>query len=128
MQLAQNTPIHIGDFEPPTDAFNPNVTGNQAADLASSQQQLETILSNVIGTITAIVGLAFLLFLLFGAVQWITAGGDEGKIENAKKQITNAGLGLIATIVAWSIMTVVSQVLGVPFLDMSKALQLLQPS
>lgn len=44
-----------------------------------------------------VAGMFLLLYLLWGAFDWITSGGDKEKIEKAKNKITNAliGMGLI---------------------------------
>lgn len=53
---------------------------------------------------TAIVlgGLASLVFMFLAAINWITAGGDKGKIEKAQQRIVQSllGLGVIFSIVA----------------------------
>jgi uncharacterized iron-regulated membrane protein len=47
-------------------------------------------------------GLAVLLFFAQGALEWITAGGDHGKVEKAQNRMTNAviGLGVLSAVVA----------------------------
>jgi len=46
-------------------------------------------------TIITIGGLAVLLYFLWGAIEWITAGGDKGKIESARNRIVQAIIGMI---------------------------------
>jgi hypothetical protein len=47
-------------------------------------------------------GLAVILFFAQGALEWITAGGDHGKVEKAQNRMTNAviGLGVLSAVVA----------------------------
>lgn len=40
-------------------------------------------------------GLALLVMLLMGGLEWITAGGDKGKIETARERITQSIIGLL---------------------------------
>jgi len=53
---------------------------------------------------TAIVlgGLAVLLYMFLGALGWITAGGDSGKIEKARDRMIQAiiGLAVLVSVVA----------------------------
>lgn len=46
-------------------------------------------------TLLTLGGLAVLVFILMGGVSWITAGGDEKKIENARNKITQALIGML---------------------------------
>ncbi len=47
-------------------------------------------------------GLAVLLYMFLGAIGWITAGGDSGKIEKARDRIIQSivGLAVLASVVA----------------------------
>jgi hypothetical protein len=55
---------------------------------------LAVILARLFRTIMILGGLALLIFLAWGGVNWITAGGDKGKAEEAKSRITNAVMGM----------------------------------
>ncbi len=56
---------------------------------------------------------AVLLFLILGAIEWITAGGDSGKIQKAREKITQAVIGLVVLVSSWAILMFVQQLLGV---------------
>ncbi|RJR15714.1 hypothetical protein C4579_01395, partial [Candidatus Microgenomates bacterium] len=56
--------------------------------------------------------LATFIFLILGALQWITSGGDKQGLENARNRITNAVVGLIILAAVWAIMIVISAFLG----------------
>ena len=62
-------------------------------------------------------GLAVLIFLFIGALNWITAGGDKGKIEAARERIIQAltGLAILSSIVA--IAAFVGPVFGIDLLQ-----------
>ncbi|MGI5828106.1 MAG: pilin [Patescibacteria group bacterium] len=53
-----------------------------------------------------------LFYLIIGAIQWITSGGDSGKMESAGKHISSAviGLGVLASI--WILWLVLLYFLG----------------
>lgn len=70
------------------------------------------LISNIVAAIFATVGILFLLYLLFGAFKYLTAGGDDKAIQEAKKMLTNAGVGLGIAVAAFFITDILSQVLG----------------
>ena len=45
-------------------------------------------------TLILLGGLAALVYMLWGAVDWILSGGDQGKVESARKKMTTAVVGL----------------------------------
>lgn len=91
-----------------------SLPGGGAGDLSS---RLELIVSNVIGFLTLIAGLAFLFYFLIGAINWITASGDNQKSQLARQQIFNALIGLIVVVLAYPIISVLSQLLGIHILS-----------
>lgn len=54
-----------------------------------------------------IAALAFFFMLILGGIKWITSGGDKGKVESARSQITSALIGLVVVFAAWAILSVV---------------------
>lgn len=55
-----------------------------------------------------------LVFLLWGAYDWITGGGDQEKLDKARSKLTNAVLGIVLMIVALGVFfTVSGDVLGI---------------
>lgn len=57
--------------------------------------------------------LAALIFIVLGAFQWITSGGDKAKVESARNHIIAAIVGLIIIALSFVIINVVTQVLGI---------------
>lgn len=48
-------------------------------------------------------GVAFLIFLIWGGIEWLTAGGDKGRVETAQKMISNAFIGLAILVGSYAI-------------------------
>ena len=67
----------------PASGFQP-LTGVQFPNLASA----------VIQVLFVAAGVLFVIFLLVGAVQWVSSGGDKEGLDNARKKIKNALIGL----------------------------------
>jgi len=60
-----------------------------------------------------IVGLLVFIFLIWGGVEWITAGGDKSKTESARQKITNAIIGLAIVASAFAISKILGAFFGV---------------
>lgn len=77
-------------------------------------------LANIIVTVwrTAITlgGLALLVMLIMGALEWITAGGDKGKIESARDRITQSIIGLLVLLGTVGVSIFVGNAFGINLL------------
>lgn len=60
---------------------------------------------NVIISVGAIV---VIVMFLWGALEWITAGGDTGKVQTAQKRIMNAAIGIFLLVASFAIIEFVS--------------------
>ena len=59
-------------------------------------------------------GIALMIYLLWGAYDWITSGGEKEKIAKAQEKITNAFIGMIlifAMLAIWAVVT--GNILGI---------------
>ena len=57
----------------------------------------------VINAFLSIVGVLLLIYLLYAGYHWMTARGEEEKVEKAKDTITRAIIGLIIIVAAYAI-------------------------
>ncbi len=85
----------IGKISPPpgSGAF----TGDPIAALG-------TLLGKFINIFIVLAGLVMLIYMLWGALDWITSNGEKDKIQKAQNKITNAALGIfiiIGVLVIW---------------------------
>lgn len=48
-----------------------------------------------------------LFYLIWGGIRWITSGGDKGKVEEARKHIVAAIIGLIVAFLAYFILSLI---------------------
>ena len=99
----------------------PALVSAQIMNEGLGQFQSETQLTNadltvVIGRIVKIVigflGLIAVVIILIGGFQWMTSGGDEDKIKNARKLMTNGVIGLFIVVIAYAIALFVMGVIG----------------
>ena len=57
--------------------------------------------------VLVIAAIVFFFILVMGGVRWITSGGDKGKTEAARNQITAALVGLVIVFAAWAIIQLI---------------------
>lgn len=72
--------------------------------------------STVLGFLTLVAGLAFLLYFVLGGLQWLTSSGDASKVESAKNQMVGAAIGLVVVIAAYAIAGLVGMIFGIDIL------------
>lgn len=99
--------------------FSPAPGSYTFAAGANPSNKLSLVLSNIIGFITVIGGLAFIYYFILGAINWVTAGGDTQKVTLARLQIINALIGLIIVVLANPITALLERLLGVPLTNPS---------
>ncbi|MDP3057635.1 MAG: hypothetical protein Q8N37_03920 [bacterium] len=69
--------------------------------------ELDVVLTNIIIGILGFVSILGILFLVYGGIRYVTAGGNESDMEEAKKIITYAIWGLFLTASAYAIVKTV---------------------
>lgn len=74
-----------------------------------------TIFTNVISYVFVAAILLVLFFLVLGAFNWITSGGDKEKIKGARGTIVHALIGLAILALAFVIANIAGQILNVNF-------------
>ncbi len=83
----------------------------------------EHIISNILAVLSILGGIYFVVYFLLGGLNWITAGGDQGKIDKAKKQMTGATIGLIIISASYAISYIVGLVTGIHVLEPASLLK-----
>lgn len=71
-----------------------------------------TIISGAIGTAFVIAGLLVFGYLVWGGIQWITAGGDKANLESARGRISNALVGLAIIAASYAVILLLEYFLG----------------
>ncbi len=65
--------------------------------------QLQEVIANIINVALALLGIVAVVIILLGGFKWMTAGGNEEKVGEAKKLIAAGIVGLVIIILAYSI-------------------------
>lgn len=76
------------------------------------QKDLRETVGDLIRVGLSIIGIVLVILFLFNGFKWMTAGGDSGKIDEAKKGMTAAVIGLAIALSAYAISIFVLRVLS----------------
>lgn len=100
--------------------LNPAVTptsGLAAFDTTDPLTSTELLFSQIIGFLTLLGGLIFIVMFLNGAFKWITGGEDASKIQKARDLMVQAVLGLVVMVAGYAIIGLVGSVVGFDMLN-----------
>jgi hypothetical protein len=78
----------------------------------SGFNDLGGLISATLPVIISLSGLALFAYLLMGGLKYITSGGDDKAVMEARKIITNAIIGMGIVFVAFWIIRILETVLG----------------
>jgi TRAP-type C4-dicarboxylate transport system permease small subunit len=78
------------------------LTVGDAANL-TSQTTLPELIGNLIRTFIGLLGIIFLLLIVYAGYLWLTAQGDDDKVKHSKELLKNAVIGLIIISAAYAI-------------------------
>lgn len=113
--------VNFDQIAPKVGGYN-KVAGS-AGDIGTPAGTVELLITNALTVLTIVGGLMFILYFLMGALQWVSGGGDKGKIDKAKAMMTNAAVGLIIISLSYSISWIVGKALGIDILTPAAILQ-----
>lgn len=68
-----------------------------------SSQDLKVTIGNIVQIVLGFLGILTVLIILLGGFQWMTSGGNEDKIGQAKKMISSGVVGLVIVLAAYAI-------------------------
>jgi hypothetical protein len=85
-------------------------TGNFAKNTGLGQGDIKGTTASIINVVLGVLGIIAVVIILAGGFKWMTAGGNEDKVGEAKKLITQGAIGLVIIFAAWGIASfVISQ-------------------
>lgn len=101
--VAQNLNLNLRD-----QATSQNLTGNSSS--------FGQFVGGLLQAVMVISLLMVLLYLVWGAIDWITAGGDSGKIEKARQKINQSIIGILVLASTVALFTLIQAFVGVEVL------------
>jgi hypothetical protein len=96
--------------------LGPFLTGVTGVGTAATT--LDLFISTLLGVLTIIGGIAFLIFFVLGALAWISSRGEREQLAKAQRYMSNALIGLIIIILAWAITGILGELLGFQILNL----------
>ncbi len=106
MKLAQGVDNVFGKINPP-----PGVSSSMASDPVGG---LAKLIGTGINLFIVGAGLILLVYMLWGAFDWIVSSGDKERLAKAQSKITNALIGMVLVFVVLVIFGVLTgNILGI---------------
>jgi hypothetical protein len=83
-------------------AEDPYGTGNLGINLGENADIKGTVAS-IINILLGFLGIIAVIIILAGGFKWMTAGGNEDKVAEARKMIIQGIIGLVIIFASWAI-------------------------
>lgn len=93
-------------------SFSVNL-GDEVKSRVAVNSDLGTFITKSFSGIILVAGVATFLYMIYGGVEWITSGGEKGKLEEAKQKITQAIVGLTIVASAWAVFKLIDYFFGI---------------
>lgn len=78
-----------------------------------STTSLPTLIGNLINVVLGVMGIVFVVLIVYAGILYMQAGTDPKKADTAKKIIVNAVIGLVLVVAAYAISTfIINQIAG----------------
>ncbi|MCX6785259.1 MAG: pilin [Candidatus Komeilibacteria bacterium] len=87
-----------------------NIANNSG--YTTNAQSKAALIVNIINYVLGFVGLFFFLMILISGFQWMSAGGNEEKVEAAKKRMASSIIGFAIILAAYSLTLLVNSLLN----------------
>lgn len=82
-------------------------------DIGLPSTDIRVVIARIIRTALGLLGIVALVLILYAGFVWMTAGGDEEKISQAKKILLNAVIGLVIILSSYAIASfVINRLVG----------------
>ena len=120
--IAQNS-VNIGSLKPVTEARQP-----ENLETVTVLSTLELWISDIIGILTILGTLIFIVYAFISAFNIITASGDKGKLEKAQNRLVWSTLGLILMVATYAIIGLIGSIIGLELLQPGAMLQTIIPT
>ena len=111
--LAQLTPVASGF---PDGKLGGDCTGlGVLCNVTSGENavvKIANIVSTIIGFITVIAGIFFMLQFMVSGFEYLTAAGDKNKLQSAQHRMMYSVIGLLVIVSTYAVTTMLAEILG----------------
>ncbi len=95
------------------EAIEQQLPGTANTDPAAPGGGFALLIGSIMSFVMVIAAVLAFLYMLWGALDWITAGGESGKIEKARQKITQSIVGMVVLSATTAIFMMLQQFLGI---------------
>jgi amino acid transporter len=81
----------------------------ESVDIGLGGADLKQTVINLITLSLGLLSLVSVVMIIIGGFTWLTSGGNEEKVDKAKKTISAAIIGIIIVLLAWAIVLYVAK-------------------
>jgi len=95
--------------------LGPRILGPQPLGTQVSWQSpymLARIISRIIGLLTIVAAVYFVILLITSAISVMQSGGDKGKLEVARNRMLTAVVGIVIVVAAIFVFNIIANMLG----------------
>lgn len=89
----------------------------KSGTVASQYPDAGSLLNNIIPNVYVAAGVVIFFMILFGGYSILSGGSDSHKLDEGKKVITSAIIGLIVLFASYWIIQLIQVITGVPILN-----------
>ncbi len=114
-QLPIPTPKQIPQKSLSTEITNPAIPSIFGAGAPNGA--LAELIATVWRTAITLGGLALLVMLIIAGIEWVTSGGDKGKVEAARERMTQAIIGMLILAGTVAISAFIGSMIGINLLQ-----------
>lgn len=116
--ITEQQPASFGQGIKGLSSFGGILAGSNPADsTANALTNVEIIISRILGGLTTLATIFFIIYFVLGTFGWITAGGDSSKINKARDEMVQGVLGMIVVIVTYVLIGLIGNVIGLDVLN-----------
>ncbi len=98
---------------------NVNIQPSDSEFTGLNNLRPSNFISGAINFLLGIAGVVAFIFLLWGGLQWILAGGDKEGTEKARKKITSALIGLAIVFSAYALIFIIQALFNINVIQVS---------
>ena len=73
----------------------------------------QTLVTAGINIVLVIATVVFFFMFVMGGIEWISSGGDKGKIDGARNKITSSLVGLVIVFAIFVIIFLINEIFGI---------------
>lgn len=93
-------------------ALGPSLQGKSGVEF------FQELIPSLVGLSLVVGSLVFFFIMVFGAIQWISSGGDKAALEAARGKISSAIIGIVILLAVFAIIMLVEEFFGVNILTL----------